>query len=82
MVSMQEFASYNPFDQHMCICDHGVCLDGKQEGEYEVYLYSVASFFVEVRYHSLTERADPMTIFKKGPCLERYLAEITLPAAL
>lgn len=82
MLSMEEFALYSPFDQPMCICDHGVCLHGKLEGYYEVYLYSVANLFVEFRYDALNKRVDLMAIFKEGPCLECYLADITLPAVL
>ncbi len=79
---MAEFTAYSPFDQHMYVCDQGVCLEGRQEGNHEVYLYGVGSFFVEVRYHSLTERFAPMLIFNKGPLLDRYLADISLPATL
>ncbi len=79
---MEEFAAYSPFDQHMCICDQGVCLQGRQEGFYEVYLYSIQRFFVEVRYQPVTEEFDPMVVFKDGPRLEGYLAEISLPATL
>jgi hypothetical protein len=82
MISMTEFAAYNAYDQHMCICDQGVCLEGRQEGYYEVYLYSVESFFVEVHYHSPTERFAPLVVFNKGPLLDRYLADISLPPTL
>ncbi len=79
---MTEFTAYSLFDQHMCICDQGVCLEARQEGYYEVYLYSVESFFVEVHYHWPTERFAPMIIFNNGPLLDHYLADISLPAVL
>ncbi len=82
MITLAEFISYSLVEQHQYICDRGVCLQGKQEGEFEVYLYGVESFFVELRYHTLSQRFARVKAFKEGPCLEEYLAGITLPAIL
>jgi hypothetical protein len=79
---MEEFTAYNPFDQYTCISDRGVCLTGQQQGDVEVYLYGLEGFFVEIRFNSLLDRLEKITVFAGGPCLEFYLEQITLPVML
>lgn len=58
--------------------ERGVCVGGRQEGEYMVLLYQLYSFYIEVFYHKQYSYISALHGFDDLDCLEPYLQKIEL----
>ncbi len=73
-----EFKTMDLYDQASVICDEGVLLSERTEGESLVVLYGVGSFYVEVFYRSADSEILKFRSFQSVQFLEPYLDQIDI----
>lgn len=77
-MKLYEFNTLNMEAQIDAVCSKGVCLGGRQEPQFRIFLYQVDGFYVEVFYHWGTKKVTDFKAFMDTDLLEPYLDEINL----
>lgn len=69
-------------NQQAFALSNGVCVAGREEGEFKVLLYQLQRFYVEVFYHPAKKQIERWRGFESTEELEPYLQKIPMACLL
>jgi hypothetical protein len=77
-MTLSQFYALNEGEQMENLWDHGVHITEKQDETFRYILYSLFSFFVELKYHMNDNNLVACRAFKSETQLEPYLPDIDI----
>jgi hypothetical protein len=79
-MTLEQFNLSDDNEQTLALCN-GVCVAGRDEGEYKVLLYQLKRFYVEVFYHPGKKLITQYRGFEELDFADKYLQKINLALA-
>lgn len=76
-MTLEQFNSADNKDRALTL-GNGVCVAGRDEGEYKVLLYQLQQFYVEIFYHPRKKIIARYRGFEETDLLDKYLDKINL----
>ncbi len=72
-MKLYEYKQLPDDEQYKLLWKDGVLIDSCIEGKTKKLLYAIHNFYVELWYHTLTNKIEWKLSFKQGRLLEKYL---------
>lgn len=77
-IGIYQYNMLKPDDQALTLWESGVFIMNRKEDKYQINLYSLFDFYVEVWYDSMMNSIKKFRTFKAVDVLEPYLDRINL----
>ena len=81
-MDLKAFTILSEEDKKRYLFDNGTLLFSRQEPKFNIYLYAVEGFYVEVFYHIKSNEINFMRSFTNSCHLDLYLKEIDITELL
>ena len=77
-MTLYDYSELNEVEQQDVLWDHGVMVDARNDGDHNIILYQMFSFYVELYYNSDYNLLKKLRSFSRMECLDVYLQQVDL----
>lgn len=78
VMHLADFVVLNNIEQIKSLTTKGVRLGNRTDEQYQITLYQIDGFYVEVHYHKIKKHVSHLGAFSTIEPLEPYLAEMDI----
>ena len=77
-MTLYDYSELNEVEQQDVLWDHGVMVGDRSDGDHNIILYQMFSFYVELYYNSDYNLLKKLRSFSRMECLDVYLQQVDL----
>ena len=77
-MTLRYYNGLDEVEQHAVLCENGVDIGERVDGEYKIILYQIFSFYVELFYHPKYHVLKRLRSFSHIDCLDAYIKQVDL----
>jgi hypothetical protein len=77
-MTLYQFNDLDELEQHEAICEHGIMIGDRIEGENKIVLYQLFSFYVELFHHIEYNVLRKLRSFSSTEQLDAYISMFDL----
>jgi hypothetical protein len=73
-----QFNSLNEKEQAEAMCEHGILVGSRRDGEYKHFLFQIHGFYLELQVHTEQEVIEAGRVFSNTDHLQPYLEQMMI----